>query len=138
MPIPTQCQALAEEIQELQQERADLQAELQTAPTGMKAALANQIIRLSASIRARQVALTAYTNWSSNSDGISGKVGLTEPSFFSCVAYTVILIAEMIFPTHIVSDRLTSIRERARPVKRSYLKNTEVSHAYPSRSTASE
>ncbi|NHZ99364.1 hypothetical protein [Massilia sp. CCM 8734] len=59
MSIPIQCQALAQEIQELQQERADLQAELQTAPTGMKAALASQIRRLSTLIRARQAALNA-------------------------------------------------------------------------------
>jgi hypothetical protein len=43
MAIPDTCQPLADEIAELEQERNDLQAELQQAPTGQKASLATRI-----------------------------------------------------------------------------------------------
>lgn len=57
MPVPTQCQALADEIEAIKQDRNDLQTELKTAPTGQKAMLARQIARLNALINAKEPAL---------------------------------------------------------------------------------
>lgn len=57
MPVPTQCQALDDEIEELKQERRDLQAELQSAPTGEKPRLAREIRRLTTLIDAKQTEL---------------------------------------------------------------------------------
>lgn len=58
-PIPPQCQALATELDQLKQERADLQAQLQTAATPQKAALASQIKHLNFLINAKKPALDA-------------------------------------------------------------------------------
>jgi hypothetical protein len=52
MSIPSACQPLADEIAGLEQERRDLQAELQQAPTGQKAFLATQIKALNRRIAA--------------------------------------------------------------------------------------
>jgi hypothetical protein len=51
MTIPTTCQPIAQEIEDLRAERTDLQLELQQAPTGQKAALATRIKALNRRIR---------------------------------------------------------------------------------------
>lgn len=57
MPVPAQCQALANEISALDRERRSLQAELNRAPTQNKPALAGRIGRLGSLIGAKQPAL---------------------------------------------------------------------------------
>jgi hypothetical protein len=59
MAVPIQCQALKNEINGLKQERTDLQAELQTAPTGSKAGLVAQIKNLNAMISEKSQELNA-------------------------------------------------------------------------------
>lgn len=51
MTFPMACSPIAVEIEELKAERADLQAELQQAPTGQKAALATRIKALNRRIQ---------------------------------------------------------------------------------------
>ena len=59
MPVPYQCQALADEIEELKQERAALQTQLLSAQPGDKPHLARQIRRLYSLINAKKPALDA-------------------------------------------------------------------------------
>src|SRR5829696_4777957 len=58
MTIPAQCQDIADSIAEMEQERRDLQAELQQAATGQKAFLASQIKALTRRIAAANDQLT--------------------------------------------------------------------------------
>jgi len=59
MPVPTQCQELADEIEGLKQESEALETELSSAPPQNKPGLVRQIARLNSLIDAKQTALDA-------------------------------------------------------------------------------
>ncbi len=57
MPVPSQCQPIATEIQGLEAERADLQAELRAAAPAEKPAIVRQMAAVTIAISQQRVAL---------------------------------------------------------------------------------